>query len=101
MTLLDSRISQTKGSYYRYHVHDDVVRSVYRVVKKITETFRKDHNIVDIDGVRVLFDDGWGLVRASNTQPALVLRFEAMTEKRLLEIKELIESQLAKIQKEI
>jgi phosphomannomutase/phosphoglucomutase len=40
-----------------------------------------------VDGVRVQFRDGWGLVRASNTQPVLVLRFEAMTEKRLQEIK--------------
>ncbi|MBW1748526.1 MAG: phosphomannomutase, partial [Deltaproteobacteria bacterium] len=44
---------------------------------------------------RVLFDDGWGLVRASNTQPALVLRFEAMSESRLLEIRDLMESTLA------
>lgn len=73
----------------------------FKVVKKVTEFFRKEYNIVDIDGVRVLFDDGWGLVRASNTQPALVLRFEAMTEKRLEEIKELVESTLAKIQKDM
>ena len=39
------------------------------------------------DGVRVLFGDGWGLIRASNTQPILVLRFEARSEKRLQEIR--------------
>jgi len=66
----------------------------FTVVKKVTEFFRKEYNIVDIDGVRVLFDDGWGLVRASNTQPALVLRFEAMSENRLEEIRELVESTL-------
>jgi phosphomannomutase/phosphoglucomutase len=44
--------------------------------------------------VRVEFGDGWGLVRASNTQPVLVLRFEAMTEKRLQEIKQLIEGKV-------
>ncbi len=71
----------------------------FAVVKKITEYFRKDYNVIDIDGVRVLFEDGWGLVRASNTQPALVLRFEAMSEKRLDEIRSLIESTLADIQK--
>ncbi|MCF8070252.1 MAG: phosphomannomutase/phosphoglucomutase [Desulfobacterales bacterium] len=67
----------------------------FNVVKKVTEHFRAIHNIIDIDGVRVLFDDGWGLVRASNTQPALVLRFEAMTEERLTEIRKIIESALA------
>ncbi len=70
----------------------------FEVVEKVTAFFRKNYNVIDIDGVRVLFDDGWGLVRASNTQPALVLRFEAMTEKRLEEIRELIESRLADIQ---
>jgi phosphomannomutase / phosphoglucomutase len=71
----------------------------FSVVKKITDYFRGKYNVIDIDGVRVLFDDGWGLVRASNTQPALVLRFEAMSEQRLSEIKDLVESKLADIQK--
>ena len=69
----------------------------FEVVAKITEYFRQRENVIDIDGVRVLFDDGWGLVRASNTQPALVLRFEAMTEKRLKEIRTLVESTLSQI----
>jgi phosphomannomutase/phosphoglucomutase len=49
---------------------------------------------VDVDGVRVLFPDGWGLVRASNTQPALVLRFEARTAGRLREIRALVEKRV-------
>lgn len=68
------------------------------IVQKATEFFRRQYDVIDIDGVRVLFDDGWGLVRASNTQPALVLRFEAMSEPRLLEIKNLVESVIADIQ---
>jgi len=55
--------------------------------------------VITIDGVRVLFDDGWGLVRASNTQPVLVLRFEAMSEQRLLEIRNLVEAIVADIRK--
>ncbi len=47
--------------------------------------------VIDVDGARIIFPDGWGLVRASNTQPALVLRYEAETEERLGEIRELIE----------
>ncbi|MBW2202122.1 MAG: phosphomannomutase/phosphoglucomutase [Deltaproteobacteria bacterium] len=70
----------------------------FTVVQKVTEYFRERYNVIDIDGVRVLFDDGWGLVRASNTQPALVLRFEAQSEERLKEIRNLVETILAKIQ---
>ncbi|MEW5909162.1 MAG: phosphomannomutase/phosphoglucomutase [Thermodesulfobacteriota bacterium] len=73
----------------------------FDVVKKVTEYFRKRYDIIDIDGVRVLFEDGWGLVRASNTQPVLVLRYEAISEKRLGEIRGLIETALSKIQQEI
>ena len=71
----------------------------FAVVQKITDYFRERYNVIDIDGVRVLFEDGWGLVRASNTQPALVLRFEALSESRLSEIRKLVESTLADIQK--
>jgi phosphomannomutase/phosphoglucomutase len=64
----------------------------FEIVKKATEHFRKaGYQIVDVDGVRVTFPDGWGLIRASNTQPILVLRFEAITEPRLKEIQKLIE----------
>ncbi|MBW2366455.1 MAG: phosphomannomutase/phosphoglucomutase [Deltaproteobacteria bacterium] len=69
----------------------------FDVVAKVTEHFRSLYKVVDIDGARVIFDDGWGLVRASNTQPALVLRFEALTEGRLTEIRDLMESALEKI----
>ncbi|WHZ20908.1 MAG: bifunctional phosphoglucomutase/phosphomannomutase [Nitrospira sp.] len=52
-------------------------------------------NLVTIDGVRAIFDDGWGLIRASNTQPALVLRFEAPSQARLDMIRATIETELA------
>ncbi|WP_447979760.1 phosphomannomutase/phosphoglucomutase [Candidatus Nitrospira bockiana] len=51
-------------------------------------------DVVTIDGVRVIFDEGWGLIRASNTQPALVLRFEASSQDRLNAIRRAIESEL-------
>ena len=75
----------------RFECPDD---KKFAIVEKVTEYFRKQYKVIDIDGVRVLFDDGWGLVRASNTQPALVLRFEAESETRLAEIRTLIESVL-------
>ncbi|HOK48196.1 MAG TPA: phosphomannomutase, partial [Bryobacteraceae bacterium] len=49
----------------------------FEIVKRVVDHFRKTHTVKDIDGARVLFPRGWGLVRASNTQPILVMRFEA------------------------
>jgi phosphomannomutase/phosphoglucomutase len=51
-------------------------------------------DVVTIDGVRAIFNDGWGLIRASNTQPALVLRFEAVSPERLATIRAVIEGEL-------
>ncbi|MBI1824732.1 MAG: phosphomannomutase/phosphoglucomutase [Nitrospirae bacterium] len=71
----------------------------FEIVKRLREHLSSVHKIIDVDGVRVLFDDGWGLVRASNTQPILVLRFEATTRKRLTEIQHEIESALEDVRK--
>jgi len=51
----------------------------FEVVRLAAAELRARHKTVDVDGVRVLFQEGWGLVRASNTQPVLVMRFEATT----------------------
>ncbi|HWR52151.1 MAG TPA: phosphomannomutase/phosphoglucomutase [Bryobacteraceae bacterium] len=66
----------------------------FDVVRHVAERFRATHNVVDIDGVRVLFDKGWGLVRASNTQPVLVTRFEAENEQLLAEYRREVEAVL-------
>ncbi len=58
------------------------------------------YQVIDVDGVRIVFEDGWGLVRASNTQPVLVLRYEADTEGRLEEIRDLVESRVELIKRE-
>ena len=60
----------------------------FDVVDNVRKYLEPKHRIIDIDGVRVVYEDGWGLVRASNTQPVLVLRFEARTRDRLNEIQE-------------
>lgn len=57
--------------------------------------FRDGHEVVDVDGARILFGDGWGLIRASNTQPVIVTRYEARTEARLAEIRAKVEGWLA------
>ncbi len=69
----------------------------FKVVEKIVALYKARQKVIDIDGMRAIYDDGWGLVRASNTQPALVLRFEALTESRLEEIRTEIETDLKKI----
>ena len=51
----------------------------FRIIKGVQDFFAKDHDVITIDGARVVFDDGWGLVRASNTEPNLTMRFEART----------------------
>lgn len=66
----------------------------FKVVEKVKEELRENYTIIDVDGVRVRFEDGWGLLRASNTQPVLVLRFEALTQKRLQDIKNLVEEKV-------
>ena len=71
----------------------------FSIVEKVKESFRREYPIVDVDGVRVLFPDGWGLVRASNTQPVLVLRFEARTPERLQEIRTLVEKRVEELSK--
>ena len=69
----------------------------FDVVDEITAHYKKKQDVIDIDGMRALYPDGWGLVRASNTQPALVLRFEALTGPRLDEIRQDIETTLKQI----
>jgi len=59
----------------------------FDVVREVRDHFRKNHEVIDVDGARVKFEGGWGLIRASNTQPALVLRFEALTKEGLEAIK--------------
>lgn len=69
----------------------------FRVVTVLAEYFKERYEVIDVDGARILFGDGWGLVRASNTQPVLVLRFEARTPERLHEIKQIVLSKLSEI----
>ncbi|MDR5695822.1 MAG: phosphomannomutase/phosphoglucomutase [Armatimonadota bacterium] len=66
----------------------------FEVVKEVTRRFRERYPVIDVDGVRVLFPDGWGLIRASNTQPVLVLRAESTSEEGLERIKQVITEEL-------
>jgi phosphomannomutase/phosphoglucomutase len=66
----------------------------FEVVRKLAEEFKKTHDVIDLDGARINFEYGWGLVRASNTQPVLVMRFEADTEENLKEIQQTVENRV-------
>ncbi len=69
----------------------------FRVVESAKKEFEKKYVLEGEDGARLVFPDGWALVRASNTQPALVMRFEAESEKRLAELRRLVEDPVARI----
>lgn len=73
----------------------------FRVVARVAEQVRKDYTVVDVDGVRVIFDSGWGLVRASNTQPVLVMRFEATTDALLKKYRTYLEALVEQAKKEV
>lgn len=61
-------------------------RDKFQIVEKLASHFKKNYEVIDVDGARVLFSDGWGLVRASNTQPVIVARCEGRTPEALKEI---------------
>jgi phosphomannomutase/phosphoglucomutase len=69
----------------------------FQLVEKVCNEFKAEgYDVNDIDGARITFPDGWGLIRASNTTPVLVTRYEALTEARMLEIQALVEGKIAK-----
>jgi len=67
----------------------------FDVVAKIADHFANTNQVITIDGARILFENGWGLVRASNTQAILVLRFEADSDEHLAEIRSIVETKVA------
>lgn len=93
-----SEMVATVPKYYstpeiRGETADDATK--FEIVEKAIAYFKANHDVIDVDGVRVLFGDGWGLVRASNTQPVIVMRFEARTPERLKEIQGLVTGKLS------
>ena len=69
----------------------------FRISESAVKYFTENYNCSTIDGVRINFDDGWGLVRASNTQPVIVCRFEATSVEKMEEYKSLVVSKLKEI----
>jgi|SRR5271165_491451 len=73
----------------------------FDLVRRVAEHFKRVRKTVDIDGVRVIFEDGWGLLRASNTQPVLVMRFEAANPELLKQYQAEVESVLEEAKREV
>jgi phosphomannomutase / phosphoglucomutase len=71
----------------------------FKIADEAFKYFTENYDCITVDGVRIKFDDGWGLVRASNTQPVIVCRFEARSEARLESIKALVLGKLAEFGK--
>lgn len=96
----DKKLSELLADIPRYYATPEIRLETesdkikFEIAEKAKTYFSKNYEVVDVDGVRILFGDGWGLVRASNTQPVLVLRFEARSEKRLAELKQLVINKL-------
>lgn len=95
------RLSELLADIPRYYATPEMrIESTeeekFQIVDTVKKEFSKDNKIIDIDGVRVVFPDGWGLVRASNTSPVVVVRCEAKTPERRDEIQAMILSKLSK-----
>jgi phosphomannomutase/phosphoglucomutase len=93
-------LSDLPRTYSTPEIRVDCADNVkFDVVRDLTDLYRSQYPIIDTDGVRAIFDGGWALVRSSNTQPILVLRFEAGTREDLDRIQSMVNEDLEKIMK--
>jgi len=90
---ISSILSDVPSSFTTPDIRIDCPDEIkFHVVESVRNHFRREYEVVDIDGARIRFDNGWGLVRASNTQPQLVMRFEAWTDEELQAIMTLVKN---------
>jgi phosphomannomutase/phosphoglucomutase len=94
-TPLSERVAEFPSYVSTPEIRIEVTEEMkWTVVAAAVEHFKARHDVIDVDGVRVLFGDGWALLRASNTQPVIVARYEARTEERLEAIRSQVEGWL-------
>jgi phosphomannomutase/phosphoglucomutase len=99
---LSSLLADVPKTFTTPELHLDCPEEAkFEVVKRAQAFFAARYEAVTVDGVRVTFPDGWGLVRASNTQPLLVLRFEATSAPRLAEIRQLVTEKVEQLTREV
>ena len=103
MSRTDKKVSEMLNDTTEYITTAEIGKKVedskkFAVIDSAVNEFKNlGYNVVDVDGARVIFENGWGLVRASNTSPKITLRFEAKTEKDLEEIKNRFDEVFKKI----
>tara|TARA_B100001113_G_scaffold91621_1_gene73355 strand:- start:320 stop:1693 length:1374 start_codon:yes stop_codon:yes gene_type:complete len=96
----DKSLSELKSEIPKYYSTPEIRMEAkndeekFNIANKAIEYFTANYDCITVDGVRIKFDDGWGLVRASNTQPVIVCRFEAISDQRKDEIMGLVITKL-------
>ncbi len=101
----DQKLSELKAELPKYYstpemrLEAESDEEKFRIAKEAVSYFTENYDCSTVDGVRIKFGDGWGLVRSSNTQPVIVCRFEANTEKRMEEIQSIVMNKLQEIGK--
>jgi len=96
-------LSQLKSEIPKYYATPEIRLEAesdeekFRIADEAITFFKQNYDCITVDGVRIKFGDGWGLVRQSNTQPVIVCRFEASTKKRMLDIKSIVLDKLQEI----
>jgi len=99
----DQKLSQLKAELPKYYstpemrLEAESDEEKFRIAKEAVAYFTENYDCNTVDGVRIKFGDGWGLVRSSNTQPVIVCRFEANTAERMEEIQSIVMSKLQEI----
>ncbi len=101
----DQKLSQLKAELPKYYstpemrLEAESDEEKFRIAKEAVAYFTENYDCSTVDGVRIKFGDGWGLVRSSNTQPVIVCRFEANTAERMEEIQSIVMNKLQEIGK--
>ena len=99
----DQKLSELKAELPKYYSTPEMRLEVesdeekFRIAKEAVAYFTENYDCSTVDGVRIKFGDGWGLVRSSNTQPVIVCRFEANTAERMEEIQSIVMNKLQEI----
>jgi len=99
----DQKLSQLKAELPKYYstpemrLEAESDEEKFRIAKEAVAYFTENYDCNTVDGVRIKFGDGWGLVRSSNTQPVIVCRFEANTAERMEEIRSIVMNKLQEI----
>lgn len=97
----DKTVSEIFGEFPKLVATPEIILSApdnlkFKMIEDITTALSTDYEVVTVDGARAIFENGWGIVRASNTQPAVTLRFEAHTKEQVAEYMGLFKAQLDK-----